>query len=194
MNRRYFDETPLPELEEGRSYDPVLSGRIDRDLESRWSDSAAEAEIREMQERGVLLMLSHPWGQVMSRAEFECRMDVLLTIGGETVELPSKGRTWSEVRDKIADLGGKPASAFFRAGGGQKVTEGLYCEALRDRLGGMRPGPVRSEVLRRGALGECPGGFGPLTEAAVRRCWASVCKELGGDPAAPAPRRISWDD
>ena len=67
-------------------------------------------------------------------------------------------------------------------------------EALRDRLGGMRPGPVRNEVLRRGALGESPGGFGPLSGSAVARCWVTVCMELGGDPKSPAPRKISWDD
>lgn len=196
MLRRYFDDSPLLELEEGegRSFDPVLTGRIDQDTESRWSNSAAEAEFREAEERGVQLMLSHPWGNIMSRAEFECRpVSVLLELGGETVELDCSGRTWSEVRDKIAALGGKPASAFFKAGGGAALTEGLYEEALRDRLSGMRAGPVRTEVLRRGALGEIPGGFGPLGEGVIRRVWVKVCQDLGGDASATPPRRISWD-
>ena len=196
MLRRYYDETPLPELEEGRgrSYDPVLSGRIDPDHEVRWSSSAAEAEIREMEREGIQLMLSHPWNGIMARAEFECRpVRILVDLGGETAEIDCSGRAWSQVRDKIAALGGKPASAFFRCGGGAEVTEGLYCEALRERLGGMCPGPVRSEVLRRGSLGECPGDFGPLAEETVRRCWRTVCRELGGNPEAPAPRVLSWD-
>ena len=195
MLRRYFDETPLLDIEEGKgiSYDPVLTGRIDLDTESRWSDSAAEAEFLKRDERGVEIMMSHPWKEIMERAVFTCRNNILLSLAGEVVELPSEGRGWAEVRDRIAAIGGKPASVFFRAGGGRAVTEGLYEEALRDRLGGMRPGPVRSEVLRRGALGECPGAFGPMSEGAVARCWATVCRELGGDPTAPAPRVISWD-
>ena len=98
MIRRYFDETPLLDIEEGagRSYDPVLTGRINPDTESRWSDSAGEAEIREAEERGVILMLSHPWSNIMSRAEFTCRPgSVLLELGGETVELETGGRSWS---------------------------------------------------------------------------------------------------
>ena len=195
--RRYFDEfgglSGLADALEGREWDPVLSGIRDADEESRWSGSAAEAELRKMRLEGTKMLLDHPWREILDGVDFDAVGEVLVEVPGSgDFRLRGDGHRWREIRQRMTSLGAKrPGAVFFAMGGRAALGEQEYLSALRARFQTATRTPEGREALRRAVLGESPGPLGDLSAAAVARCWATAAREFGGD-APTAPPEDFW--
>ena len=190
--RRYYDEfgvfPGLIEAAEGREWDPVLSRVRDVDEESRWSNSAVEAELRKTRMEGTKMLLDHPWREILDGVDFDAAGECLVEVPGKgDLRLRGDGHRWREIRQRMAELGAKrPGAVFFALGGRAALGESEYLEALRVRFSTATRTPEGREALRRAVLGENPGPLGDVSGAAVARCWSTVAREFGGDaPASP---------
>lgn len=195
--RRWYDEfggnPGLVEEVEGREWDPVLSRIRDVDEASRWSNSAAEAELQRTRREGALMLLDHPWREILDRVDFDAAGEVLVEVPDKgDFRLCGDGHRWREIRQRMTSLGARrPGAVFFALGGREALGEQEYLTALRSRFQTATQTPEGREALRRAVLGENPGPLGNVSAAAVARCWATVAREFGGD-APTSPPEDFW--
>ena len=190
--RRYYDEfgffPGLADALEPREWDPRLSGLRDPDEDSRWSSSAAEAELQRTRMEGIRMLLDHPWRELLDGVDFDAAGECLVEVPGKgDFRLSGDGHRWREIRQRMSELGAKrPGAVFFALGGRTALGESEYLTALRSRFQTAIQTPEGREALRRAVLGESPGPLGNVSATAVARCWAAVAREFGGDaPSSP---------
>ena len=190
--RRYYDEfggfPGLVEAAEGQEWDPVLSRLRDSDEESRWSNSAVEAELEKTRKGGVQVLLDHPWREILDGVDFDAIGECLVEVPGKgDLHMVADGHRWREIRQRMTELGARrPGAVFFALGGREALGEAEYLAALRSRFSTATRTPEGREALRRAVLGENPGPLGGVSGAAVARCWATIAREFGGEaPSSP---------
>ena len=146
-----------------------------------------------MREGGVVVLLDHPWRELLDGVDFDAMGEVLVEVPGRgDFRLVGDGHRWREIRQRMASLGAlRPGAAFFALGGREALGEAEYLTALRSRFETATRTPEGREALRRAVLGESPGPLGNVSGAAVARCWATVAREFGGD-APTSPPEDFW--